>query len=56
MYNVYMEWRTQSGQDFRVGVLWFLGSWAAAMLLLCLPWMGRQWWRFRPPEPMLAAE
>ena len=56
MYNVYMEWRTPPGQDFRVGALWFLGSWAALVFLLCVPWMGRQWSRFRPPEPTVAAE
>ncbi len=56
MYNVYMNWRTPSGQDFRLGALWFLGIWAAVVFLLCLPWMVRQWSRFRPPEPLVAAE
>lgn len=56
MYNVYMNWRTPSGQDFRLGALWFLGVWAAVVFLLCLPWMVRQWSRFRPPEPLVATE
>lgn len=50
MYNIYMEWRTGWGQDFRVGALSFLGSWGALVFLLCVPWMYRQWSRFRPPE------
>ncbi|HWG41375.1 MAG TPA: hypothetical protein VN688_01220 [Gemmataceae bacterium] len=50
IYNIVMDWRSEVGEDFRTGVLWFLVVWAVLMILLCLPWMGRQIGRFRPPE------
>jgi hypothetical protein len=48
--NVALEWRSAPGEDFRIGVLWFMSVWAALTIFLCLPWMGRQIARFRPPS------
>jgi hypothetical protein len=38
------------GTNFDTACLWFTGSWAVLVALLCLPWFLRQVDRFRPPR------
>jgi hypothetical protein len=44
------DWPNRSNDGFPRGCLLFLSNWAVLVAVLCLPWMRRQWKRFRSPE------
>jgi hypothetical protein len=50
IFVVVRDWPDRAGDGFPKACLFFLSLWAALVAVLCLPWMGRQLARFRPPE------
>jgi hypothetical protein len=50
IFVVVRDWPDRAGDGFPKAYLFFLSLWAALAAVLCVPWIGRQLARFRPPE------